>query len=35
MQAIAEQYLPKIDAPSGIELEVQDAAGSTYKLRFR
>jgi hypothetical protein len=35
LQAIAEQYLPRIDTPSGTELTVEDAAGDTYTLRFR
>lgn len=35
LQAIAEQYLPRIDTPGGTELTVEDAAGDTYTLRFR
>jgi hypothetical protein len=35
IQAIAEQYFPRIDTPSGMELMVEDAAGDTYTLRFR
>jgi hypothetical protein len=35
LQAIAEQYFPRIDTPSGTELTVEDAAGDTYTLRFR
>jgi hypothetical protein len=35
LQAIAEQYFPRIDMPSGTELSVEDAAGDTYTLRFR
>lgn len=34
-QAIAEQYLPRIDNPGGMELVVEDAAGDKYTLRFR
>eukprot|EP00878_Enallax_costatus_P034889 GHUV01038825.1.p1 GENE.GHUV01038825.1~~GHUV01038825.1.p1 ORF type:complete len:120 (+),score=31.91 GHUV01038825.1:358-717(+) len=34
-KAIAEQYFPRIDNPSGTELGVEDAAGDTYTLRFR
>uniref|UniRef100_A0A383W833 TF-B3 domain-containing protein n=1 Tax=Tetradesmus obliquus TaxID=3088 RepID=A0A383W833_TETOB len=34
-KAIAEQYFPRIDTPSGTELSVEDAAGDTYTLRFR
>jgi hypothetical protein len=34
-QAIAEQYLPRIDNPGGMELAVEDAAGDKYTLRFR
>lgn len=35
LQAIAEQYLPRIDNPGGMELVVEDAAGDKYSLRFR
>lgn len=35
VQAIAEQYLPRIDNPGGMELVVEDAAGDKYTLRFR
>lgn len=34
-QAIAEQYLPRIDNPGGMELVVEDAVGDKYTLRFR
>jgi bifunctional DNA-binding transcriptional regulator/antitoxin component of YhaV-PrlF toxin-antitoxin module len=34
-KAIAEQYLPRIDNPGGMELVVEDAAGDKYTLRFR
>jgi hypothetical protein len=34
-QAIAEQYFPKIDSATGRELEVEDASGAKYTLRFR
>lgn len=35
LQAIAEQYLPRIDNPGGMELVVEDAVGDKYTLRFR
>lgn len=35
MQAIAEQYFPPLEAPSGAELPAQDATGGIYTLRFR
>jgi hypothetical protein len=32
---MAEQYFPKLDNPAGISLEVEDAHGETYTLRWR
>jgi len=34
-KAIAEQYFPKIDSATGRELEVENASGAKYTLRFR
>lgn len=34
-KAIAEQFLPRIDNPGGMELMVEDATGDKYTLRFR
>lgn len=35
MQLIAEQHLPKLDYPSGTEIDAEDASGQPYKLKFR
>lgn len=34
-QAVAEQYFPKLETPSGMALEVEDAHGNVYTLRWR
>eukprot|EP00877_Chromochloris_zofingiensis_P001165 jgi/Chrzof1/11049/Cz05g21210.t1 len=34
-KAVAEQYFPKIDSATGTEIDVEDASGNTYTLRFR
>ena len=35
LQAVAEQHFPKLDNPTGMSLDVQDAQGKTYTLRWR
>jgi len=35
MQAIAEQYMPKLEVASGMELDVEDVHGKQYTLKFR
>ncbi|KAI8477513.1 MAG: DNA-binding pseudobarrel-protein domain-containing protein-containing protein [Monoraphidium minutum] len=34
-KAVAEQYFPKLDSPTGMSLQVEDAHGGTYTLRWR
>jgi len=34
-QAIAEQYMPKLEVASGMELDVEDVNGKQYTLKFR
>jgi len=34
-KAVAEQYFPKLENPTGQTLDVEDAQGDTYTLRWR
>ena len=34
-QAVAERYFPRLDSPGGVSLDVQDAHGAPYTLRWR